>query len=295
MRRGRLPLTALRSFETAGRHVSFSKAAEELFVSQAAISRQIRELEAFIGAPLFVRHHRRVELTENGVALLSQLTKSFDKIDQTLNALKERRSQSLVTISAEPSLASLWLLPRLEAFRQLRPDIDISVESDHRLVEFRNSPVELAIRHSLTATSWPRVEARRLVEASLTAMLSPALLKSSKLRSPAGLAENVLLHEENRDTWSRWFAAAGLTDMAPQRGPIFPDGAFAVNAARLGHGIALGDTALVGGDLRQGVLVRPFDVNIGFGAYWLVAPQFDALSEPAKAFVDWLESQFAAE
>lgn len=113
MKRGRLPLTALRSFEAAGRHLSFSKAAEELFVSQAAVSRQIRELEIVVGRPLFERLHRRVELTDSGRNLLEQLTKSFDDIDRRLNDVIVAPIENVVTVSVEPSLAASWLVPRL--------------------------------------------------------------------------------------------------------------------------------------------------------------------------------------
>ncbi|SFL01332.1 LysR substrate binding domain-containing protein [Mesorhizobium albiziae] len=146
MKRGRLPLTALRSFEAAGRHLSFSKAAEELFVSQAAISRQIRELEGFLGRPLFDRLHRRVALTDAGQNLLTQLTISFDDIDRRLSAIAGAPVDNVVKVSAEPSFAACWLVPRLFAFRQLRPDIDIAIDVDPRLVEFRTHEAELALR-----------------------------------------------------------------------------------------------------------------------------------------------------
>ncbi|TGV78600.1 LysR family transcriptional regulator, partial [Mesorhizobium sp. M00.F.Ca.ET.149.01.1.1] len=144
MKRGRLPLTALRSFETAGRHLSFSGAAEELYVSQAAISRQIRELETFLRQPLFLRLHRRVELTDAGQRLLDQLVRSFDDIDRVLSELVASPAQSVVRVSVEPSLAAVWLVPRLNRFRQLRPDIDVSLEVDARPIEFRSDQPELA-------------------------------------------------------------------------------------------------------------------------------------------------------
>ncbi|RWC93623.1 MAG: LysR family transcriptional regulator [Mesorhizobium sp.] len=163
MKRGRLPLTALRSFEAAGRHLSFSRAAEELFVSQAAISRQIRELEAFLRQPLFHRLHRRVELTDAGQRLLDRLVRSFDDIDRVLSDLAASPAQSVVRVSVEPSLAAVWLVPRLNRFRQLRPDIDVSLEVDVRPIEFRSDQPELALRFSAHATTWPRTEAERLV------------------------------------------------------------------------------------------------------------------------------------
>jgi LysR family glycine cleavage system transcriptional activator len=292
MKRGRLPLTALRSFEAAGRHLSFSRAAEELFVSQAAISRQIRELEFFVGGLLFDRLHRRVELTESGRRLLDQLTRSFDDIDRRLSEIVATPVQRVIRVSVEPSFASSWLVPRLDRFRAKRPDIDISVDVDPRLVEFRSHEAELAIRHSATWTSWPRTQSEHMVDIAATPVLSPALLANgAPLRQPADLSRYTLLHEENRNGWALWFRAAGIEEVEPQRGPIFPDAALATQAAILGHGVALGDMLLNGQDLREKRLVRPFDVEVPFGAYWLVARDLKALSEPAQAFAEWLRDE----
>lgn len=293
MKRGRLPLTSLRSFEAAGRHLSFSRAAEELFVSQAAISRQIRELEAFVGKPLFERLHRSVELTEAGTALITRLTRSFDDIDRCLT--EAMATQCLVRISVEPSFASGWLVPRLNLFRTKRPDVDVSVDVDARLVEFRSHEADLAIRHSVTESSWPRTDAERLIDTTVTPVLSPTLLASGRpLMQPDDLRHYTLLHEENRDGWSRWFEAAGICDLAPQRGPIFPDSALAAQAASLGHGVALGDTLLNNQQLQSERLVQPFETELPFGSYFLVAPDLESLSEPAKAFADWLKYEIGA-
>jgi len=294
MKRGRLPLTALRSFEAAGRHLSFSRAAEELFVSQAAISRQIRELEQFLHQPLFYRHHRRVELTEAGQRLLDQLVRSFDDIDSLLSEMVITPAQSLVCVSVEPSLAAAWLLPRLNRFRQLRPDIDISLDVDPRLIEFRSDQAELALRFSAQNTSWPRSEAVRLAPVIDSPVLSPALATSgAALKSPADLRRYTLLHEENRQGWARWFEAAGVAhDAMPERGPLLADAALSKQAAMLGHGVALGDLLLVKEELATGALIKPFDTNVTTGAYWLVARNLRHLSEPAAAFADWLRAEF---
>ncbi len=294
MKRGRLPLTALRSFEAAGRQLSFSRAAEELFVSQAAISRQIRELEHFLRQPLFFRHHRRVELTEAGRRLLDQLVRSFDDIDRLLSDLAAP-AQSVVRVSVEPSLAAVWLVPRLNRFRELRPDIDVSVEVDPRPIEFRSDQAELALRFSAHNTSWPRSEAERLALTVNSPVLSPALLASGPpLEKPIDLGRYTLLHEENRQGWARWFEAAGVpADAAPARGPMFADTSLSKQAAQLGHGVALGDLMLVRDELASGALIKPFDIDVASGAYWLVARSLKGLPEPAKAFADWVRSEFA--
>lgn len=296
MKRGRLPLTALRSFEAAGRHLSFSKAAEELFVSQAAISRQIRELETFLRQPLFERHHRRVELTDTGRRLLAQLVRSFDSIDRLLSELIAAPVQSVVRVSVEPSLASVWLVPRLNGFRQLRPDIDVSLEVEPRLIEFRGDQPELALRFSAHATSWPRSEAEQLASTVDSPVLSPALLASGPpLEKPADLARYTLLHEENRQGWARWFEAAGVpAEAVPARGPMLADASLSKQAALLGHGVALGDLLQIGEEIASGTLIKPFDIDVASGSYWLVARNLRDLAEPAAAFADWLRSEFAA-
>lgn len=295
MNRGRLPLTALRSFEAAGRNLSFSRAAEELFVTQAAISRQIRELETFLRLPLFVRYHRRVELTEPGQKLLQQLVKSFDDIDQRLSELAGARTQSVAGVSVEPSLAASWLVPRLNRFRELRPDIDVVLDVDPRLIDFRSDQAELALRFSAHNTSWPRSEAELLGPVVDSPVLSPALLASGPaLESPGDLRRYTLLHEENRQGWARWFEAAGAAE-APvsERGPLLADAALSKQAAMLGHGVALGDLLLVREELVAGTLVKPFETNVVCGGYWLVAKNLSKLSEPAQAFADWIRAEFA--
>ncbi|RWE38447.1 MAG: LysR family transcriptional regulator [Mesorhizobium sp.] len=295
MKRGRLPLTALRSFETAGRHLSFSRAAEELYVSQAAISRQIRELETFLRQPLFLRLHRRVELTDAGCRLLDQLVRSFDDIDRVLSELAGSPAQSVVRVSVEPSLAAVWLVPRLNRFRELRPDIDVSLEVDVRPIEFRSDQPELALRFSAHATSWPRTEAERLASTVDSPVLSPGLLASGPpLEKPIDLRHYTLLHEENRQGWARWFQAAGVpADAVPARGPMLADISLSKQAALLGHGVALGDLLQIGDELASGALIKPFNIDVASGAYWLVARNLRELSEPARAFANWIRSEFA--
>lgn len=288
MKRGRLPLTALRSFEAAGRHLSFSRAAEELYVSQAAISRQIRDLETRVGGALFERHHRRVALTEAGGRLLSQLTKSFDEIDALLSEIQRSPAQAVVKVSVEPNFASSWLVPRLNRFQAAHPDIDVAVDIDHRLIEFRADDAVLAIRHSESRASWPRTQARHLFDVSISPVVAPSLLASGPpLREATDLARHTLLHEENRDGWSCWLRTAGAPEVPSDRGPIFPTSALAVQAAMLGHGVALGDI-FSDSDMPADLLVRPFGVVVPYGTYWLVAADFGKLDRSALAFAEWL-------
>ncbi|HEV7317984.1 MAG TPA: LysR substrate-binding domain-containing protein [Ensifer sp.] len=293
MRRGRLPLTALRSFEAAGRLESFTLAAAELFVSQAAISRQVRELEELIGRPLFERHHRSVRLTAAGRALLGTLTAAFDMVGESLDALSQRPVSQTLKVSAEPSFAGCWLLPHLQAFQQDHPDIDLVIDADPRLSEFRSGEADVAIRHSLTTDHWSRVEARLLAKVEMIPVIAPALAATGRpLERPEDLLQHALLHEDNRQLWEQWFAAAGATPVRLERGAIFADGAMVLQATVRGNGVGLIDRDHALDDLAAGRLVRPFAVSVPYGAFFLVTRRFEALSDAARAFVDWIERSY---
>ncbi|MDI5929282.1 LysR substrate-binding domain-containing protein [Rhizobium leguminosarum] len=292
MKRGRLPLTALRTFEVAGRLESFTLAAQELFISQAAVSRQIRELEALLGETLFERRHRSVHLTASGARLLAILTLSFDRIDECLEEIRGRPATAAVTISAEPSFAACWLVPRLPEFRARHPEIDVTIDSDPRLVEFRSGQAEIAIRHSASVTAWPRTESGHLADVRMVAVAAPALLEAGPaIKRPDDILRHTLLHEENRDVWSRWFEAAGIAMPETARGPIYADGGLVMQAVLRGQGIALMDEIFAEDEIKAGRLLRLFDLAIPLGAYWLVARRFDRLTPPASLFVRWIRSR----
>lgn len=294
MKRGRLPLTALRSFEAAGRLESFTRAAEELLISQAAVSRQIRELETILRRPLFERGHRRVKLTMAGEALLSTLTPSFDAIGDRLDEIRENTSGGTISISAEPSFAACWLITHLGEFQDENPSVDVSVEADSRIREFRGHEALIAIRHSLSEIAWPRVECRHLFDSHLVPVMAPLLLERDGASvTPADLMNRVLLHEDRRDTWQHWFAAAGLPAKPIVRGPLYTDEGLILQAALRGQGIALLDRNFAKDDIRKGRLVCPFDISIAYGAYWIVVRRFDRLTASEQRFVGWLERGFA--
>lgn len=175
------------------------------------------------------------------------------------------------------------------------PQIDVSIESETRLVEFRGDAAELAIRHSAQHSAWPRTQARHLCDVTMVPVLSPAIqTDGAPLATPQDLLSHTLLHEENRDLWTRWFAAAGLTPTADaMRGPIFTDGALTLQAALRGHGVALVDAMLAQDDLDAGHVIQPFDLSVPFGAYFLVTRDFTQLSPQALAFVAWMAACFA--
>lgn len=296
MKRGRLPLTALRSFEVAGRLLSFTRAADELFVSQAAISRQIRELEASLGRPLFERHHRAVVLTPDGEELLAALTESFDRIDASMSAIGAREAVQSVTVSAEPTFAALWMVPNLIEFRTLFPDIEVRIESDPRVIEFRANDAVLAIRQSGSKSGWPRTESRHLLDTALVPVVAPSLLATGNaLLKPEDIQQFELLHEENRSAWTDWFRLAGVSGASSDRGPMLADGALVLQSALRGHGVGLGDAYFIQEDIQAGRLVQPFETQLPYGAYYLVARSFKALPPPARDLADWLLGRFASQ
>jgi len=293
MKRGRLPLTALRSFEVAGRLLSFTRAAEELFVSQAAISRQIRELEASLGHPLFERQHRAVVLTDDGEELLRILTDAFDRIDDALTSIATRSAEASVTISCEPTFAALWLVPNLMEFRALHPDIEVRIESDPRVIEFRANEATLAIRHSGSEGEWPRTEARRLVVTAMVPVMAPSLLAAgASIDRPEDIQQFELLHEENRRGWAEWFRLSGAPVEISDRGPVIADGALVLQAALRGHGVGLADPRFIQEDLAAGRLIQPFETRLSYGAYYLVTRNFRNLPRPAAALADWITEKF---
>lgn len=293
MKRGRLPLTALRSFEAAGRLESFTLAAGELFVSQAAISRQIRELEDLVGRPLFERRHRSVSLTAEGRSLLSVLTSAFDMVGDSLEALSGRKLAQTLKVSAEPSFAGSWLVPHLAEFQGEHPEIDLVIDTDPRLVEFRSGEADIAIRHSLNVSSWPRVEVRRLAQVEMIPVIAPELARSGRpILMPVDLMQHALLHEDNREAWQQWFAAAAAGPVSIERGAIFNDGAMVLQATLRGNGVGLIDRDHVRDELAAGRLLQPFEISVPYGAFYLVARRFDALSEAAQAFAAWVERAY---
>ncbi len=291
MKRSRLPLTALRTFEAAGRLQSFTLAAGELHISQAAVSRQVRELELLLGQALFARGHRSVSLTASGASLLATLTPAFDSIALSLDLLTRGREPRSVSVSAEPSFASAWLVRNLADFTRSEPDVDVTLDADPAIREFRKDGAVLAIRHSLDRSSWPRVECRHLLDVSVVPVAAPALLDSlGAIKDPADLLRLPIIHEDSRNLWQKWFSLAGVS--APiERGTVYADGGLVLQAVLQGEGIALLDELFVRDHLAAGRLRVPFVLPIPHGAYWLVAKSFPALSEEAGRFVRWLEAR----
>lgn len=298
MSRRLAPLNALRAFEAAARHLSFTRAAEELNVTPAAISHQVKTLEEYCGAPLFRRMTRALLLTDAGQEVLPLLREGFDRLAEASARLESDRDHAVLTVSAAPSLAARWLVTRLEQFRAAHPDIDVRLDASERLVDFARDGVDLAIRYG--AGHYPGLHVECLFRADVFPVCSPAL--AEMLRQPADLAGQALIHVDwtsRGDTWPNWpmwLKAAGVADRVnAERGPRFTDVHLAVQTAIDGHGVVLASEVLVADDLAAGRLARPFETLAAteFG-YYIVCPREQAGSAGCSAFTAWLREEAAA-
>ncbi|PWR20595.1 LysR substrate-binding domain-containing protein [Zavarzinia compransoris] len=278
------PLNAMRAFEAAARHESFARAAAELHVAPAAVSRHVRDFEIWLGHALFERHPRGLRLTAAGRRLGAALTPLLDGLAAAVEA--ERPRAGRVTVTVEPVFAHRWLLRRLGDFRALHPEIDLVLEPTDRLVDFTEGTVDLGIRYG--RGPWPGVEAELLVAVEIYPVASPALAaRLPPEPTMADLRAFTLLHEDG-ELWARWQRATEGDGAPPPAGLMLHDTHLAIEAAALGQGIALGDSILDLDDRRSGRLVRLTRRAVGDHAYWLVSAARRRLPAPARLFRDWL-------
>jgi len=289
------PLNALRAFEAAGRHLSFTKAADELAVTQAAISHQVKALEETLGIQLFRRFNRRLMLTDAGQRYLPALSEAFERIDGATQRLHADEAGGALKISVANSFAAKWLLPRLPTFLARHPDIDVQVSASDRLTDFNRDDIDMGIRYGRGA--YPGLRVDLLMDDTVFPICSPALVKGSRpLNAPADLRHHTLLHDDVRGSefpdWRVWLKAAGIDDVNPDRGPVYSHSSLVIQAAIEGQGVALARGSLVTLDLEAGRLVRPFGPVLpsNFACY-VVAPEATADRPKIKAFRDWLFEQ----
>ncbi len=290
------PLNALRAFEAAGRHLSFTKAADELNVTPAAVSHQIKALEQVLGVVLFHRLTRALRLTETGQAALPILSQGFDKLIQGVELMRSHSENEMLTISVSPSFGAMWLVPRLENFRRRHPNIEIRIDGTDRLVDLERDNADVAIRYG--AGDYKRVEIDYLFNQVNTPVCSPALLGGKyPLHKPEDLRHHTLLHIDWKDaeaSWRMWLLAAGLNNIDPTRGPHFTMENMAVQAAIDGQGVALIGDILVADDLASGRLIRPFgpsfSIPLSF-SYYLLSTREGIKQPKIKAFRNWLLEQ----
>lgn len=288
------PLNALRAFEAAARHRSFTRAAEELHVTQAAISHQVRQLEEWLGRKLFERSGHSLTLTVEGRSYLPELTRALDSLAAATERLSGSALAGPLRISVLPSFAGKWLMPRLGKFRAAHPEIDLQISSSAELCEFSRGDVDLGIRSGLGR--WPGLQADLIAREWLAPLCSPALLEAGPpLRTPADLRFHTLLHDQPADLWPRWLDAAGVPEAGGRSGPAFTDSGLVLQAAIDGHGVALGRLFLAADDIAAQRLVRPFAKALQNDySYWIVYPKAVADRPRIGAFRDWLLAEAAA-
>lgn len=284
------PLNALRAFEVAARHSSFTGAATELRVSHAAISRHVRALEARLGVTLLRRAKRGLELTEDGARYLKAVSAAFESIAEATEALAKPK-EVRVRVTAEPAFAGRWLIRRLGRFQEAHPDIDVVLDASPRLVDLARDEADLAIRYG--QGGWPGLRQDQLASSRLYPVGRKELRRRRAAFAPDELRAFVLLHEDDGSLWRRWFAAAGVTDANVSRGPRILETALALDAAVAGQGIALADEALIADDLASGRLVKLCDIALADGAYFLLSLPNAQRRRPLAAFRDWLLTETA--
>lgn len=308
------PLNSLRAFEAAARHLSFKNAAQELSVTPAAVSHQIKALEAYLGLPLFRRLTRALELTAEGRAMLPKLQEGFECLAAAIERTRRHEAGGILTVCAPPSFAARWLMPRLQRFTASRPDIELRLStslatidgpdgspSDSGPVDLRDAGSDLEIRFGSGRYGGRRTD--RIFGVSYVAVCSPVLLKGKRpLRAPLDLRHHVLIHDDTipdldrRPSWEEWLRAAGEAGVDAARGPHFSNAGLAIEAAMDGLGVALALRPLVSADVAAGRLAIPFDIAVPSRyAYWLVCPEATAERPAAAAFRQWLLDEAKAE
>lgn len=290
----RLPsLNGLRAFEAAARHMSFTQAASELNVTQTAISHQIKRLEEELGVKLFIRQNRALSLTPEAKEYLPGIRAAFNDLRLATDRLLRKDDSNVLTVSTLASFAAKWLLPRMSAFQEAHPGIDVRITTSMALVDFRSGDVDAAIRYG--RGQWQGLRADWLMADKVFPVCSPALLAGKKpLKKPEDLADHVLLHSSssNDDDWRLWLTAAGLpTNLSKQPGVTFDLIFMTIQAAIDGLGIAMGRTSYVQDDIAKGRLVVPFEFTLPVDAgFYLVSPQSRADPPKLVAFRNWLIS-----
>ena len=295
MRRSLPSLNALRSFDAAARHQSFTRAAEELCVTQGAVSHQVKALEAELGVKLFNRERTGLVITSAGRDYLAVVRDAFDRITLGTEQLTERQRSGPLAVSTSPDFAAKWLVHRLGRFAAAHPEIELNVSATMHHVDFASEEVDLAIRHG--AGNWPGLDAVNLCPEELFPVCSPALLRRhGGIRRPQDVLRFPLLHLNDRRDWSKWLEAAGTSGARPLPGPVLNHASMLIDAAIEGQGVALARTTLAATDLLNDRLARPFSVAIPLSnTFWIVCPKATRNLPKLVAFREWLLAEAAAD
>jgi LysR family glycine cleavage system transcriptional activator len=284
------PLNALRAFEAAARHESFTRAAEELCVTQGAVSHQVKALEAELGIKLFNRERQRLVITEAGREYLTVLRDALDRIAVGTERLLQRQKAGVLTVSTSPDFAAKWLVHRLGRFAESHPQIDLRVSATLQHVDFAREDVDVAVRHG--DGNWPGLDAVRLCPEELFLVCSPRLL--ARLKRSADVLKVPLLRLDDNKAWSRWLEATGVVHEGPLQGPVLNRASMVIDAAVDGQGVALARTMLAAWDLINGRLARPFAETLRVSkTYWIVCPKVTSSLPKIGLFRDWLLAEAA--
>jgi LysR family glycine cleavage system transcriptional activator len=289
------PLNSLKAFEAAARHESFTRAAEELCVTQGAVSQQVKALEGGLGIKLFNRERQRLIITEAGRDYLTVVRDALDRIAVGTERLLQRQSAGVLTVSTSPDFAAKWLVHRLGNFAEAHPEIDLRVSATLHHVDFTREEVDLAVRHG--DGNWPGLDPVQLSGEQLFAVCSPKLLSGRrKLGKPADLLKFPLLHLDNREDWKKWLRAVGVDDAEVTHGPVLNRVSMVIDAAINGQGVALARTTLTAWDLINGRLVRPFPDALPLSkTYWILCPKATSNLPKIVTFRNWLLAEAASD
>jgi LysR family glycine cleavage system transcriptional activator len=293
MRQRLPPLNALKAFEAAARHESFTRAAAELFVTQGAVSHQVKALEADLGIKLFNRERQRLVITEAGREYLTVVRDALDRIALGTERLLQRQNSGVLTVSTSPDFAAKWLVHRLGHFAEAHREIDLRISATLHHVDFAREEVDMAVRHG--DGNWPGLDTVRLSSEQLFAVCSPKLLSGRRrLSKPSDVLKYPLIHMDSRGDWSKWLQAAGLDDAQVTHGPVLNRASMVIDAAINAQGIALARTTLAAFDLINGRLVRPFPETLRLSkTYWIICPKVTAALPKIVTFRDWLLAEAA--
>jgi LysR family transcriptional regulator, glycine cleavage system transcriptional activator len=289
-------LRSLRAFDAAARHLNFSRAAEDMGVTPAAISNQIKELEDQLRVSLFQRTSRSMRLTMEGEILYAAAHESIEVLTRALHRVRRVANQNQLRVTSTPSVAAKWLMPRLDRFLQSFPGADVRIDVSNMLVDFDRDDVDVAIRFG--SGKYPGLQSDLLFQDSLFPVCSPKIITAQKpLRTPRDLLKHTLIHLEwdaqgqPWPNWRMWMQAAGITDFDETAGLHFGMTSLIIQAAVDGHGVALGDSNLVADDLAAGRLVKPFELSLKAPAsfsYFVITRPDVKPGSIVEAFRDWL-------
>ena len=287
------PFAAIRAFEAAARHESFTEASLELNVTQSAVSHQVKRLEAFLGTPLFLRVPHGVELTPAGNAYLRELTEVLDRLDASTRRLREAGAAEVLRLRATPAFTTRWLLPRMRSFQAAHPDIDYEISTGLPPTDLSRGDVDVVVHWGAEPVPGARVEP--FLRSARVPAASPDFLRAvPEIDSPADLLGVTLLHDEVKDGWAAWFDSCGVRHPESWRGPRFAHCELALQAAETGQGVALPYTALIQRELESGRLVRLFrHESPPVVIYSLAYRECDAARPKVRRFRDWIFDQVA--